>query len=313
MRKISIDILYVVLSFCLSSDSFALNGFDLQNSSIPASQILPGGPPKDGIPAIDSPRFISAKKADYLHPNDPVLGIAIGAMAKAYPIRILNYHEIVNDRFSHQAIVISYCPLCGTGVAFEATVDQEVLQFGVSGLLYNSDVLLYDRQSQSLWSQLLKRAISGPKKDKKLKAIAMRHTTWREWRKLHPQTVVLSLQTGYNRDYSRSPYGNYDLDKSIYFPVAHQDRRYHPKERILGIEIKGRFKVYPFVELAKASKGSDLTLTDHFMGRRLILHYDKVNNSAWIEIQGKEYPSIIGFWFAWMAFHPESQVYKYND
>ena len=145
----------------LSVDSFArntINGFDVGNASIPVDEILPGGPPRDGIPAIDNPVFMDAQKATFLSEDDRVIGIARHGITRAYPIAILNWHEIVNDRIGQESIVVTYCPLCGTGMVFAAG---SALSFGVSGLLYNSDVLMYDRQTDSLWSQLKMEAVSG--------------------------------------------------------------------------------------------------------------------------------------------------------
>ena len=135
------------------------NGFDLSNALIPVEQIKHGGPARDGIPAISQPDFISEKQARFLEDADRVLGINMQGEQKAYPVRILNYHEIVNDHFG-DVVLVSYCPLCGTGMAFLANRDGKDFDFGVSGLLYNSDVLLYDRQTESLWSQIRKQAIS---------------------------------------------------------------------------------------------------------------------------------------------------------
>ena len=178
-----------------------MNGFDLRGSLIPSEQIHFGGPPKDGIPAIDKPDFTSAGLATFLRDDDTVLGMVRGGVARAYPVRILNWHEVVNDRFDQDAVVVTYCPLCGTGVAFDARIDGRVLSFGVSGLLYNSDVLLYDRQTQSLWSQLLAQAISGPMKGRRLAMLPLTHTTWVDWRKSHSATQVLSTNTGQTRSY----------------------------------------------------------------------------------------------------------------
>jgi hypothetical protein len=130
----------VVYSFSLSAGSS--NGFDLSNSSLPPEQIYSGGPPRDGIPAISDPRLIAAGEADYLTPTDRVVGISLGSQARAYPIAILNWHEIVNDEIDGRRLAITYCPLCGTAVAFDATIDGSPTDFGVSGLLYNNDVLL---------------------------------------------------------------------------------------------------------------------------------------------------------------------------
>ena len=189
--------------------SSPFNGFRIKDPLIPIDQIHHGGPPRDGIPSIDKPVFISARKADNLNPTDRVLGIELNNIKKAYPIKILNWHEIVNDRFDHQHLVISYCPLCGTGMAFKS----DASSFGVSGLLYNSDMLLYDRKTKSLWSQIMAQAISGPLKGERLTPLAIEHTSWEDWSNRHPDTQVLSQKTGFNRSYSRSPYGHYETTR----------------------------------------------------------------------------------------------------
>ncbi len=160
------------------------NGFNLSGAFIPEEDIHPGGLPRDGIPAIDEPYFIDALAAEFLKPSDRVLGIVRNGIAHAYPVAILNWHEVVNDNFSKEKIVVTYCPLCGTGIAYQASVGGEALTFGVSGLLYNSDMLLYDRQTQSLWSQMLMQAISGPRKGKRLQIIPLEHTSWADWQQL---------------------------------------------------------------------------------------------------------------------------------
>lgn len=139
----------------------SLNGFNLDRLTVPAEQILSGGPGRDGIPAILNPHFIDASKAKFLKGHDTVLGLIMNGKSRAYPIKILNWHEVVNDSIDGRKFVISYCPLCGSGMAFLSRSDKQTLTFGVSGLLYNSDVLMYDHQTESLWSQIRGKAISG--------------------------------------------------------------------------------------------------------------------------------------------------------
>ncbi|HSG05403.1 MAG TPA: DUF3179 domain-containing protein, partial [Nitrospiria bacterium] len=189
--------------------SMLLMGFDLSRSSIPKEDILPGGPPKDGIPALDNPKFLKAGKAALLNSGDRVLGFSGKGEAKAYPIKILNWHEVVNDTVGGKPVVITYCPLCGTGMAFDPVVKGEHFTFGVSGLLYQSDVLMYDRQTDSLWSQILQEAVTGKMMGTRLTLLPLIHTTWEEWRKEHPNTLVLSTDTGYSRNYRRDPYEGY--------------------------------------------------------------------------------------------------------
>jgi hypothetical protein len=283
------------------------NGFDLSGALIPADDVLSGGPPRDGIPAINEPRFIDALAARFLKPTDRVLGIVRNDVAKAYPVSILNWHEIVNDSFADEPIVVTYCPLCGTGIAYQAKVRGQVLKFGVSGLLYNSDMLLYDRQTLSLWSQIRKQAVSGPQSGVRLQAIAVEHTTWADWRKRYPGSLVLSTKTGNPRDYTRNPYQGYAQSRTLYFPVQQEDKRYHPKESVLGVEIAGRFKAYPFVELEE----TDGEVQDKLGGKAITVKYDRLHRTAVVvNSDGELLPSITAFWFAWYAFHPDTDVYS---
>jgi len=282
------------------------NGFDLSDALVPVEEIRHGGPPRDGIPALDQPRFIAASNADFLSSTDRVLGIDRNGVRKAYAVKILNYHEIVNDRFGQDAVVVSYCPLCGTGMAFLASADGSAHSFGVSGLLYNSDVLLYDRETDSLWSQLMKQAIAGPLRGQRLQQIVMSHTSWDSWRNRHPDTLVLSADTGSRRNYDRSPYAGYENSKQLYFPVSKMDSRYHPKELVIGLSVNSMHKAYPFTELSRT--GGDIE--DSVAGQAVRVHYDSRNRTGQVfAADGSELPSTISYWFAWQAFHPDSGVY----
>ena len=298
-----------LMSLLASTDPVAVsqkNGFILDNALIPSDQIMSGGPGRDGIPSLDNPTFVNASSATSLSPKDRVLGIEINGVARAYPIRILNYHEIVNDIVGGEAIVITYCPLCGSGMAFKAEINGKDLEFGVSGLLYNSDVLLYDRQSGSLWSQILRTAVTGSMKGTRLNAVPLSHTTWRDWQTRHPQTEVLSTDTGYRRNYRANPYPNYGRSGKLYFPVSEESRLYKRKSMIMGLEVDGQFKAYPFEELENGST----PFTDEFNGERFEVRYDHTNQTAQIFTGGgDEVPTLIAFWFAWYAFHPEGEVY----
>lgn len=281
------------------------NGFDLRRTLVPRGEILRGGPPRDGIPSIDAPRFVAARDAR-LKPDDRVLGLRVGDTARAYPIRILNWHEVVNDRFGDQPVVVTYCPLCGTGVVFDARVGGHALQFGVSGLLYNSDVLVYDRQTESLWSQLENRAVSGPMLGARLEMLPAEHTAWALWRRRHPRTQVLSFETGFARDYDRDPYAGYERDPQTFFPVANADARRAPKDWVLGVRAGGHAKAYPFDELARAGEVVRDTVGDLTVN----IHYDAAHRSARVlDDDGREHPTVAAFWFAWAAFNPGTQLY----
>ena len=284
-----------------------MNGFSLDNALIPVDEIKKGGPPRDGIPSLEDPKFVTADDAGYLKDRDRVLGISINGVARAYPIRILNYHEIVNDVIGGTAVVITYCPLCGSGTAFEAVINNRKYEFGVSGLLYNSDVLMYDRSTGSLWSQLMVQAVSGPMQGTRLKQLPLSHTSWPEWLERHPDTQVLSSKTGYSRSYRVNPYPNYGSNGKLYFPVAESDDRYRRKEVVMGLEINGRFKAYPFKELKKGKHSFD----DEFVGEKFTVEFDADNRTARVvKADGSEIPTTMAFWFAWYAFHPATDVYS---
>ena len=290
------------------------NGFDLSKTSIPREQILHGGPPRDGIPALTHPKFIRAAEASFLTPKSRILGVTIAGQSKAYPIDILNHHEIVNDTLAGKNITVTFCPLCGTGIVFDAKVDGQVLEFGVSGLLYNSDVLLYDRHSESLWSQIRAKAISGPMLGKQLIRIPALHTSWQHWHQQHPDTQVLSRQTGYLRNYRQTPYSGYNESDAIYFPVTHRDRRYHSKEVVLAVTINGKNKAYPFKELALYQNTTGKKqLYDNLAGERITVEFNLASRSGRVISQsGTEIPSFQAFWFAWFAFYPEGGVFTAN-
>jgi hypothetical protein len=292
------------------------NGFDISNASIPVKEILSGGPAKDGIPAIDNPKFEPSSNVTWLKDEQQVLSLTLSGETQVYPLAIMNWHEIVNSSLNGVDVVISYCPLCGTGMGFKAEVNDKTLDFGVSGLLYNSDVLLYDRQTESLWSQLKQKAVSGPMEGGELTLLPLRQMTWKDWKAEFKEGKVLSRDTGHSRDYSRSPYGKYDQSPSLYFPVEFLSRAYHPKERVLGVEVDGKFKAYPFVELAKTG---EKILRDQFNGVELELSFDAQSRTGSVEyidsnsvnasVSGATKPAINAFWFAWYTFHPETEVY----
>ena len=291
----------------LSCNTYALwNGFQVEPHSIPLEEILSGGPPKDGIPALMAPRFLPADEVDFLSPEDRVLGIQGAHQTKAYPIAILNWHEIVNDTLDGTPVVITYCPLCGTGIGFLRHVGDHLFTFGVSGLLYQSDVLMYDHQTESLWSQIAMQAVTGKALGQRLEPIFLEHTTWATWRTRHPDTLVLSRETGFTRDYRRDPYEAYAQTDRLLFPPARQNNRLSPKEWVLGLEVGGKFRAYPFSTLEKAGRA----FSDSFHGQDYVICWDAQAKSATVvDQQGKPFPTLMAYWFAWYAFHPSTEIY----
>src|SRR6266516_4600192 len=180
-----------------------------------ARSVRHGAPGKDAIPAIDRPRLVAASNASFLADEDVVFGLVRDGQARAYPQLVLFWHEIVNDRFPSGPLSVTYCPLTGSAVAFRGTApDGRPSTFGTSGDLVNSNLLLYDRQTDSRWPQLLGQAISGPSRGRVLEPVPLDWTSWGRWRAVHPDTLVLSTRTGYLRQYGNDPYGSYNYGAS---------------------------------------------------------------------------------------------------
>lgn len=289
------------------------NGFDLSNALIPVDEILSGGPPRDGIPSIDSPKFEPAGSDLPWRDGDLLMTYDQGQARYAFPIGILNWHEIVNHESDGKPVLISFCPLCGTGMAFDPEVNGRHLTFGVSGLLYNSDLLMYDHQTESLWSQIEGRAISGPLAGTELDQVAVRHELWQTWRgRVGDQGQVLSTDTGFRRNYRQSPYGDYDHSERLYFPVSSTSREYHSKTWVLGWTHNGESKAWPFPELAShLGDAGKRVLQDEIGGKTVSVHYDPEAPSAELRDEaGELLPGTRAFWFAWYTFHPETLIFK---
>ncbi len=283
-----------------------MNGFDLSNTSINQKEIVSGGPPRDGIPSIDRPKFIAVNKVDYLHDDDIVIGLVRGDTARAYSTRILVWHEIVNDVIGEDAVAVTYCPLCGTAMVFERRVGGRLRTFGVSGLLYRSDVLMYDRESESLWSQLAMKAISGPAVGTKLTWLPSEYLTWKTWREKYPHGEVLSTDTGYNRNYSGEAYSSYFASDKTMFPVPHTRMELRNKALVIGVIIDGNAKAYPVKDLPTGH-----AIKDKVKSKQIVIHYDADKRYPQIVgPEGEQIPYVMVFWFAWQAFYPNTDLWR---
>lgn len=276
--------------------------------SIPLDEILSGGPGKDGIPSIDNPKFVSANDASFLRDSDPGIGLTIGAESRFYPYRILVWHEIVNDIIEGKPILVTYCPLCATGIVFERAVDGVAQEFGVSGKLWQSNLLMYNRsgsgKDESLWSQVLGEAVVGPHTGTKLSVVPSEIVRWSDWKGQHPDTKVLSKDTGDLRDYGRDPYGDYYTSESVSFGANFRDTRLHPKALVHGIEVDGTYKAYADAALKRVG-----TLDDSVGGKRIRVT-KTLAGGVRFEADGEPLPSIPSFWFSWLAVHLDTELYK---
>lgn len=231
-------------------------------------QVYDGGPGRDGIPSIDNPKFDEASTINYLDDKDLVVGIRVNGEIKAYPHPILNWHEIVNDEVGGEKIAITYCPLTGSALAWSRKVNGETTTFGVSGLLYNNNLIPYDRKTESNWSQMLVQGISGEMKGTAPKTYSVVETTWQYWKRLYPNSKVLTKETGYTRKYNIYPYGDYKSNHDkLLFPVTNQDNRLENKQRVLGVLIGGEKKAYAL----NSSSSSTFVTTDEIGGKQIVV------------------------------------------
>ena len=269
-------------------------------------KIISGGPPKDGIPSIDNPKFVSLEEADeWIQDIELVLAITYKGVTRVYPLQIMVWHEIVNDTIAGDPMLITYCPLCGSGIAYERKISGEEVEFGTSGKLYNSNLVMYDRKTDSYWSQIDGLAIVGELTGTRLTPVSLDTVVWRDWKEAHSDSEVLSQDTGFSRAYGTDPYGNYYYDSFIFFPLENEDDRIHVKTIIIGVEVNGVYKAYQEDDLKELK-----TIEDTVGGVRIRIEREvsgivRVTNSATEEEIVKER----GFWFAWYAFHPDTELY----
>jgi len=347
---IGIMVLATFAIFSLQSSALAVsentNGVlttDGVNHIVPLDKIRSGGPPKDGIPSIDNPQFVNASEADFVSDNDVVIGLEINGEAKAYPLSILVWHEIVNDNVGGTPVAVTYCPLCFTNQVFERTINGQEVEFGTSGKLYNSNLVMYDRLTESYWSQALGTAIVGELAGRELNKIPFDVITWKDWKTLNPDTLILTTDTGHLRPYGVDPYGSYYTDPRILFPVENKDDRLPPKSLIVGFHQGNSYKAYKQNDVESSHVINDkifdksILLISQFSGNARafertvndqVLEFDYLDEKL-IDLQTKSewsYEGIAisgplegteltrmaidpGFWFEWVAFHPDTDLF----
>lgn len=274
---------------------------NLSKTEIDLSQVLSGGPGKDGIPAINDPKFISVAEAE-AELDEEVLGIFldINGDQRYYPYTILVWHEIVNDTVGNQPVAVTFCPLCGSAITFDRNVNGKVVEFGVSGLLYESNLLMYDSENESLWSQALGRAVVGDDAGTNLDHVPMQLLTFAEFKQKFPEAQVLSNDTGHSRNYGFFPYGDYDESDDLVFPTSVQDKRFHPKTIMYVVNV-GSDKSAAFVWEKAGETGTAELEVD---GQQVTL--TRNGGEAVVTIDGQEVPGYFEMWFSWATHHQDN-------
>lgn len=352
------NVIYVfILSLVIAcsdnnNDTSLSNNNDTNNSNsnewlIPISEVKDGGPGKDGIPSLDFPTFVNSNEASYINPNDLVIGIINGNEAKAYPHKILDWHEITNDEIGGDFITINYCPLTGTAFGWESKSNGTKTTFGVSGLLYNTNLILYDRNTDSNWAQLRLESVNGSLIGDKPTLTQVIETNWLTWQSLYPNTKALSLNTGFSRDYDLYPYGDYKTNHARFlFTPSPTNSALPNKQRIFAIIDNNKSKVYQFSDFENGN-----VINDTFNGNEYLIvgnknlitafelngdylnldfGYDFNNSETFFkDNEGNKWSvfgraisgprtgetltstkSVISFWFAIAAFYPNPKIYS---
>ena len=278
-------------------------GFDASTrKTIPLEKFLQGCPARDCIPSIDSPKYVAANDARHIADDDLVITLAYEGEHFAFPTRILDHHEIVNGTFAGEPLAITWCPLCGSAVGIERTVGDTVTTFGVSGVLYNSDLVLYDRSTETLWEQIEAKGVVGPMTDERLVLVPVSIARWSRWHSRHPDTLVLSTDTGFDKDYSVDRFAEYRESTRLFMPVSAEDDRVHAKTVVYGFTMdSGEFAI---TESALADDGG-LVVDAAGKSAVVTLHED---GSVSMLRDGETLHPIRLFWFAWYTFHPETQL-----
>ncbi len=281
-------LLFVVVSFsavCANSQSTRdkkvqkIDGWktNIGKRSIELDEIISGGPGKDGIPALVDPKFVSLEEAGkWLGEKEPVISLVINGEARAYPLQILIWHEIINDEFNGVPVAVTFCPLCYSAIAFDRRLDGKTYNFGVSGMLRHSDMIMFDRETESWWQQITGEAIVGDLTGKELKQIPAQIVGFKQFAEAFPKGLVVSRETGYNRDYGRNPYVGYDeIGKAPFLFRGKLDDRLPPMEKIVVVEIGGVSKAYPRTITRKMR-----VINDEIKSSSIVIFHNDGANSA---------------------------------
>lgn len=297
----AVALLSIALVSC-SGWSIEINGFNTSSGVISAETIIRTGPVDSPIQVLESVQTQPISETDWLL-ADFVIGIKLGDEARAYPLAIMMWHQIVNDELGENPVLVTFCRICGTGLVFDRFVDDQPLVFGMSGLIYEGDILLYDKQTNSLWSRFLDEAVSGPLQGQLIFDLPYEITTVGEWQKSHPESTIVSRDTGFDIDYSITPTGVSSEGESI-FAALPSELRYHVDMPVLGISQNGVAKAYPAAEvLARGGK-----VIDEFEGVRLVIEYS-VTDQVFHHQANASLQIVQTNWADWISLYPKTAAF----
>lgn len=282
MKKIQTLIIILISHLIFLSPNLFAQKFDgwktdTSKKSIDLSELISGGPPKDGIPSINNPDFISRKEADsWLGEDEPVIAFQLNGTARAYPLQILIWHEIVNDNFGDTPVLVTFCPLCYSAIVFDRRIDGETHQFGVSGFLRHSDMIMFDRKTESLWQQFTGEAIVGEYTGKQLEILPSQIISYQQFKEAYPEGQILSKETGIDRPYGRNPYSGYDdINNTPFLAGDIDDDRLIPLQKVIGLRVGDQQKAYPY-----SITQSEKIINDEIAGNPIVIFHIEGARSA---------------------------------
>jgi hypothetical protein len=281
-----------------------LEGFAIGDLRVERSLLVAGGPGRDGIKSVDEPEFSHIGEATWVGRDTEVIGVELDGASRAYPVRMLEYHQVVNDEIDGTPVVVTYDPLSGTPITYRRRVGDRTLSFGVSGLVYNHNFVLYDRETESLWSQVLGRAIAGPLAGKALTRVSTRQETTGVWIARHVDSLFLRPPFPEKVFYRLSPYATYWVQDETIFPLAARDETYHAKELVVGVEVGNTERAYLGSILTRDGGRVD----EKIDGKRVRIAYDSETGTFQYEVdEGVRVTE--AYWLSWKAFHPKTEVW----
>ena len=290
---------------------------DFSKKTVNFAKILSGGPPKDGIPPIDNPKFEPVANIANLKDREPVIGLEINGDARAYPLQVMTWHEIVNDKVGGTPVTVTYCPLCNAAIVFDARVDGEALSFGTTGKLRNSDLIMYDRKTESWWQQFVGESIVGHYTGKKLELVPARLESWLEFRSRHPQGKVLVPNNPVMRPYGRNPYVNYDVASRPFLYDGSMPDGISPMARVVVVRQHQGEPLVVALELLRQSKSmliGDVQLAWK-AGQASALHSGTIADGRDVgtvavsrKSDGADVAYDVTFAFVAHAFHPKAEI-----
>jgi len=289
--------------------------FNVDGLILSRDEIINAHIPKDGIPALTAPEFIQVEEATFMKPDDRVAGVCFEGEARAYPLKILDWHEVVNDQIGETSFIVTYCPLSDSLAVYNGQGPGGKIEFGISGYLFNSNQLLYDRtgsgETDGLWSQMMSQAICGPRVQESLMSLPVELTAWQDWLQRYPDTKVLSKETGFPFEYQSGTYAEYLGNDRLLFEVSRQDLRLPKKAPLLGVWAGDRKRAYPVTAYRHLTEVTEWE--EELDGIKFTLAYHPEAKSLRVVKTEAGLNWMYALWFAWYAFYPDTEIFPQTE